>query len=247
MSTPARTSQPIVATQSDPRWASVVARDPEVDGKYYFSVKTTGVYCRPSCAARRARPENVQFHASCEEAERAGFRPCKRCKPKQSLSVAAQTTSKIAKACRLIEGSEQSPGLDQLAQHAGLSAYHFHRLFKKVTGLTPKSYAVAHREKLLRTALARSRTGDRSDLRRRIQLEWALLRNLKWCSWYDTFQLPRWRHAHRHPLCRGRIFPWLNSGRSERSRSMRHPSRRRPGRAGARLTRPFSQSQSDWR
>lgn len=70
-------------TVNDPRWASVVARNPEADGTFYYSVKTTGVYCRPSCAAWLARPENVRFHTTCEDAEKAGFRPCKRCKPNQ--------------------------------------------------------------------------------------------------------------------------------------------------------------------
>ena len=74
------------ATVNDPRWASLIGRDASSDGKFYYSVKTTGVYCRPSCAARPARPENVQFHLTCGEAEKAGFRPCKRCKPDQTGS-----------------------------------------------------------------------------------------------------------------------------------------------------------------
>src|SRR6476469_8515348 len=74
------------ATKSDPRWMSIVNRDASGDGKFYYSVKTTGVYCRPSCAARLARPENVQYHRTCEDAEKAGFRPCKRCKPDQASS-----------------------------------------------------------------------------------------------------------------------------------------------------------------
>jgi AraC family transcriptional regulator, regulatory protein of adaptative response / methylated-DNA-[protein]-cysteine methyltransferase len=72
-----------VATLSDPRWQKVLARDATADGEFYYSVKSTGVYCRPSCASRRARPENVVFHATQEEARRAGFRPCQRCRPEQ--------------------------------------------------------------------------------------------------------------------------------------------------------------------
>src|SRR5215212_4628047 len=90
------------ATVSDPRWPAVVARDSEQDGKFFYSVKTTGVYCRPSCGARRARPENVAFHLATAEAERAGFRPCKRCKPDQA-SLAAQHAVKVAQLCRFIE------------------------------------------------------------------------------------------------------------------------------------------------
>ena len=145
------------ATANDPRWAAVVARDPEADGTFFYSVKTTGVYCRPSCAARLARPENVRFHTTCADAEQAGFRPCKRCKPDQRPLV-EQHAAKVAEICRLIEVAETVPGLEDLASHAGLSTYHFHRVFKAVTGLTPKAYAVAHRVKRVRRELDRSGT-----------------------------------------------------------------------------------------
>src|ERR1700726_2475590 len=141
-------------TENDPRWASVVARDPQA--KFYYSVKTTGVYCRPSCAARLARPENVQFHRTCKDAENAGFRPCKRCKPDQASPV--EHSEKISCACRLIENSETPPSLKLLARHVGLSTYHFHRVFKAATGLTPKGYAAAHRASLVRKALNKSDT-----------------------------------------------------------------------------------------
>ena len=134
----------------DPRWAAVLARDPEA--KFYYSVKTTGVYCRPSCAARLARPENIQFFWTCEDAEKAGFRPCKRCKPGQT-SLLEQHAEKIASACRLIESSETPPSLESLAQHVELSIYHFHRVFKAATGLTPKGYSAAHRANQVRKSL----------------------------------------------------------------------------------------------
>jgi AraC family transcriptional regulator, regulatory protein of adaptative response / methylated-DNA-[protein]-cysteine methyltransferase len=145
------------AVINDPRWGAVVARNPAADGQFFYSVKTTGVYCRPSCAARPARPENVQFHSSCDDAERAGFRPCKRCKPNQPPLV-EQHAAKVAEICRLIEAAETAPALDELASKAGLSPYHFHRVFKAVTGLTPKAYAVAHRANRMRTELDRSGT-----------------------------------------------------------------------------------------
>jgi AraC family transcriptional regulator of adaptative response/methylated-DNA-[protein]-cysteine methyltransferase len=157
MNKPAKNDQLVAATVTDSRWASIVARDTQADGKFYYSVKTTGVYCRPSCAARLARPENVRFHATCEDAERAGFRPCKRCKPNE-ISLAEQHAAKIAAACRLIEKSEEAPSLEQLAQHAGLSTYYFHHLFKAATGLTPKKYAAAHRAKRVRSNLGKSGT-----------------------------------------------------------------------------------------
>jgi AraC family transcriptional regulator, regulatory protein of adaptative response / methylated-DNA-[protein]-cysteine methyltransferase len=145
------------ATVSDPRWAAVVARDPEADGKFFYSVKTTGVYCRPPCAARTARPENVEFHLTAADAEGAGFRPCKRCKPDQS-PLAEQHAARVTELCRLIENAEQVPSLEELANHAHLSTYHLHRVFKAVTGLTPKVYAAAHRAKRVRAALERSST-----------------------------------------------------------------------------------------
>ena len=145
------------ATAKDPRWASVVARDPNADGTFYYSVTTTGVYCRPSCAARLARPEHVRLHATREAAQQAGFRPCKRCKPDQA-SLAEQQAAKVTEACRLIEESENTPRLEELARHAGLSTYHFHRLFKAITGLTPREYAAAHRAKRLRSTLGTSGT-----------------------------------------------------------------------------------------
>jgi len=139
-------------TLNDPRWQHVLARDAQADGTFFYSVKTTGVYCRPSCGARQARPENVAFHASSADAEAAGFRPCKRCKPDQA-TLAETSAAKVAVACRLIEAAETSPSLAELAGHAGVSRFHFHRLFKSVTGLTPKAYASAHKAQRMRQKL----------------------------------------------------------------------------------------------
>lgn len=136
------------------RWRAVRQRDRAADGSFVYSVRTTGVYCRPSCAARLPRRENVRFHATCEEAERAGFRPCKRCRPDGS-SLAERQAAAIAKACRMIEGAEELPSLAALARSAGLSRFHFHRVFKAVTGVTPKAYGEAHRARRLREELSR--------------------------------------------------------------------------------------------
>jgi AraC family transcriptional regulator of adaptative response/methylated-DNA-[protein]-cysteine methyltransferase len=157
MNMSAKNVQLAAATVNDPRWASIVARDPKADGTFYYSVETTGVYCSPSCAARLARPENVRFHATRKDAEKAGFRPCKRCKPTQA-SLVEQYTVKVTEACRILEESETVPGLEDLATRVGVSPYHFHRVFKHVTGLTPRAYAAAHREKRVRHALSRSDT-----------------------------------------------------------------------------------------
>jgi AraC family transcriptional regulator of adaptative response/methylated-DNA-[protein]-cysteine methyltransferase len=135
----------------------VVARNPQADGTFYYSVKTTGVYCRPSCAARLPRPEHVRFHATCTEAEQAGFRPCKRCKPHQ-VSLVEQHATAIAAACRFIEQSAETPSLAQLAHQVALSPSHFHRVFKAITGLTPKAYAAAQRAQRVRSTLSTSGT-----------------------------------------------------------------------------------------
>lgn len=138
----------------DPRWQAVMARDRHFDGRFYTAVKSTGIYCRPSCPARHPKPENVEFYPSREEAERAGFRPCKRCKPDQ-LGLADLHAAAIAEACRMIESADEPPSLDELARHAGMSSFHFHRVFKAATGLTPKGYADAHRAKRVREGLSR--------------------------------------------------------------------------------------------
>jgi AraC family transcriptional regulator, regulatory protein of adaptative response / methylated-DNA-[protein]-cysteine methyltransferase len=142
-----------VPTEQDPRWTAVVNRDSAFDGKFVYSVKTTGVYCRPSCASRLAKPQNVAFHTSCEAAEWAGFRACQRCRPNEA-SLAAQHAAVVAEACRMIEEAEELPKLDALAETAGMSPFHFHRVFKSITGLTPRAYAAAHRTKRVRDQLA---------------------------------------------------------------------------------------------
>src|SRR5688500_8099625 len=105
-------------TQDDLRWAAVVARDPRADGRFFYSVKTTGVFCRPSCAARAPRPENVAFHDTAADAERAGFRPCKRCHPERAESRADHQAALIAGLCRFIDNAEQPPTLAELARQA---------------------------------------------------------------------------------------------------------------------------------
>lgn len=139
-------------TEADPRWQAVLGRDANADGRFVYAVKTTGVYCRPSCPSRRAKPENVAFYASIRDAEAAGFRPCQRCRP-NGEAPAKQQAARVAEACKLIEAAEEMPTLDELAAAVGMSPYHFHRRFKAVTGLTPKAYAAAHRGKRVREEL----------------------------------------------------------------------------------------------
>jgi AraC family transcriptional regulator of adaptative response/methylated-DNA-[protein]-cysteine methyltransferase len=145
--------RPAPSSLADSRWRAVQRRDRAADGTFVYSVRTTGVYCRPSCAARLPRRENVIFHATCAEAERAGFRPCKRCRPNAPALAEAHATV-VARACRLIEQAEEPPTLDALAQAAGMSRFHFHRVFKAVAGVTPRAYVAGDRAKRVREELA---------------------------------------------------------------------------------------------
>ena len=142
-----------IITENDPRWAAVVARDPKADGQFVYAVKTTGIYCNPSSLARLPKPQNVEFFDNAEQARAAGYRPSKRAARDQS-ELAAQHAATVAAACRQIESAETLPSLGELAESAGLSSFHFHRVFKAVTGLTPKGYADAHRSRKVRERLA---------------------------------------------------------------------------------------------
>jgi AraC family transcriptional regulator, regulatory protein of adaptative response / methylated-DNA-[protein]-cysteine methyltransferase len=140
-------------TDTDPRWGQVIARDHAADGTFVYAVRTTGVYCRPSCAARRAKPENVTFFTSWEEAEAAGFRPCRRCWP-HAASPGEGRAEVIAAVCRRIETAEEAPSLTELAAVSGFSLSHLTRMFRAVTGVSPGDYARAHRAQKLRAELA---------------------------------------------------------------------------------------------
>jgi AraC family transcriptional regulator of adaptative response/methylated-DNA-[protein]-cysteine methyltransferase len=139
------------------RWQAIVERNRAADGAFFFSVRTTGVYCRPACGARLPRRENVTFHATPADAEAAGFRACLRCKPNLDKSDDAQAKA-VARACRAIEEAEEPLSLEALAKLAGQSPSHFHRVFKVATGVTPKAYADAHRGKRVRDELKRAGT-----------------------------------------------------------------------------------------
>jgi AraC family transcriptional regulator of adaptative response/methylated-DNA-[protein]-cysteine methyltransferase len=139
----------------DPRWARLVARDRSADGLFWYSVATTGIYCRPSCPSRTANPKNVLLHATLSEARATGFRPCKRCNP-DGRSADEKNGALVAKACRLIESSDEGLSLGALASAAGRSPSHFHRLFKSITGLTPKEYADTHRATRIREGLMKN-------------------------------------------------------------------------------------------
>lgn len=150
LSNASRPASPTVA--DDPRWARIIARDKSADGELWYTVSTTGVYCRPSCPSRTANPKNVGLHDTIESARATGFRPCRRCNP-DGLSLESENSALVAKACRLIEEAEEEPSLDDLAAAVDRSPSYFHRMFKASTGLTPKAYAAGHRAKKVREGL----------------------------------------------------------------------------------------------
>jgi AraC family transcriptional regulator, regulatory protein of adaptative response / methylated-DNA-[protein]-cysteine methyltransferase len=137
-------------------WYAVLARDARADGRFYYAVRTTQVFCRPSCAARHPLRSNVIFFATSAAAQQAGFRPCKRCTP-QHDSPQQREKALIRRACRLIEQSEPAPKLIQLAEVLGLSATHLQRRFKAHLGISPKTYAKGWRTQRLQKLLRPSR------------------------------------------------------------------------------------------
>ena len=134
------------------RWKALLHREQRADGAFLYAVKSTGVYCRPTCPSRLPKRENVVFFTSFPAAEAAGFRPCKRCSPRDT-SAREHHLKAIIRACKLIEGSEEHPRLGHLAAAVGLSSSHFHRLFKEIVGVTPTEYARAVRMDRLRNGL----------------------------------------------------------------------------------------------
>jgi AraC family transcriptional regulator, regulatory protein of adaptative response / methylated-DNA-[protein]-cysteine methyltransferase len=127
------------SAQDDVRWAGVLRKDASLDGQYLFAVKTTGIYCRPSCPSRTPHRRNVAFYDDAQSAQEAGFRACLRCAP-DGLSKQEEQTQAVLQACRIIEASQERIGLDDLARSVNLSPHHFHRVFKQITGVTPLDY-----------------------------------------------------------------------------------------------------------
>ena len=135
------------------RWRALAARDAAADGAFVYGVKTTGVFCRPGCPSRQAKRANVVFFADAQAALRGGYRACKRCRP-DAGSPQNRQAGLIAAACQTIAAAETPPTLDSLARQAGLSAAHFHKVFKGLLGVTPKQYAETARTRRFREALA---------------------------------------------------------------------------------------------
>ena len=143
-------------------WDAVAVRDRRMDGLFLYAVRTTGVYCKPSCPSRRPRPENVVFFRTREAARRAGFRACKRCKP-DATSTSNPNTDLVAKVCRYIDAHPDGPAtLEALSRAIGLSPFHLQRTFKAVTGITPRAYADSRRLQALKAGLRDGHSVTRS-------------------------------------------------------------------------------------
>jgi AraC family transcriptional regulator of adaptative response/methylated-DNA-[protein]-cysteine methyltransferase len=136
-------------TEIQDRWQQVMARDARQDGRFVFAVRTTGIYCRPSCPSRRPRRDSVEFFPSPNQAERAGYRACLRCKPTEISSQAQYVT----RARQLLDSAEGVVTLAELSKQIGLSPFHLQRLFKRATGLSPREYQAARRMTQVKTHL----------------------------------------------------------------------------------------------
>jgi AraC family transcriptional regulator of adaptative response/methylated-DNA-[protein]-cysteine methyltransferase len=147
----------------DARWKAVVSRDKCADGFFYYAVKTTGIYCRPWCASRPPRRENVEFFTTAEDVERAGYRPCQRCRPSDGKA-GTESQQLVTYACRLLEQVDAARSVGQVANAVGVTSVRLQREFKKATGLTPKAYALAVRENRLRAVLSAQTSVTRAAL-----------------------------------------------------------------------------------
>jgi AraC family transcriptional regulator of adaptative response/methylated-DNA-[protein]-cysteine methyltransferase len=146
---------PAQYNSDEARWNAVSKNNSSADGAFYYAVITTGIYCRPSCRSKLPNRSNVEYFTTCDDAEVAGYRACKRCRPTATSKV-EETEQKIIHACRIIEESETSIKLDELAIQVNLSPYHFHRLFKRIVGVTPKQYASRHQSRRFQKSLKAS-------------------------------------------------------------------------------------------
>ena len=245
MSTAERNAELARRVVADPRWATVVARDATADGHFVYSVRTTGVYCRPSCASRRARPENVRFHATREAAERAGF-PALQALPSGSSESdrAARGTDHAGlprdrgRGARAVAGNARSGGRhERLALPSRLQGGHrAHAAWIRAGASRPPCAPGAH---------SRGQR-HRCDLRGGLQLERAVLCGGQCASRHDAVRLPRRGRGNTDPLCRRRMLAWVDPGRRERAWHLRDPAWRRSGYAWGVVCRTSFRRRSWW-
>jgi AraC family transcriptional regulator, regulatory protein of adaptative response / methylated-DNA-[protein]-cysteine methyltransferase len=142
-------------------WAAVLARDPAFDGRMVYAVATTGVYCRPTCSSRRPNRVNVRFFPAPADAEAAGFRACRRCRPDRTDESATERALDRARAL-LDAAADRAPTLEELGRQVGISAFHLQRTFKRRFGVSPREYADAARAGRLKDSLRREDTVSRA-------------------------------------------------------------------------------------
>lgn len=152
VATPPSAPVAVAAVDDDTRWHAVMTRDRSAENAFVYAVRTTGIYCRPTCSSRRPRRDNAVFFDAWPQAEQAGYRACKRCRP--HLTEADPALAAVAHACERIQTAEGEPDLATLAREAGYSPAHFQRLFKAAVGVSPKQYAIAIRTSRLQTTLS---------------------------------------------------------------------------------------------
>ena len=188
------------------RWAAVLARDPAAHSAFVYAVLTTGVYCRPTCPSRKPRKENALFYDAPEQAAKAGFRPCKRCRPERQTPPPG-ADPRIVRACRILEQAEERISLDGLAGMVDLSAFHFQRLFKKTLGLSPREYAAGLSRNRLQQGLGQGLSVTEAGLPGRVRLRLPGLRKIRRVAGHETHRVrPRRRHE-RDPLRPGEVRP----------------------------------------
>jgi AraC family transcriptional regulator of adaptative response/methylated-DNA-[protein]-cysteine methyltransferase len=146
--------KPLDLKSDEDRWEAFAARDPGADGRFFAGVKTTGIFCRVLCPARMPKRENVVFYDTWQEARDAGFKPCKRCRPMEESAEIHREA--VVATCRMLESAETAPTLAELAEQAGLSPFHFQRVFKRSVGLSPKQYYLDKRAQRMRENLPSS-------------------------------------------------------------------------------------------
>src|SRR6266498_579980 len=141
---------PISLPDEETCWQAVLARDPHYNGIFFYAVRSTRIYCRPTCPSRRPGRGQVVFYPSCEAAKAAGFRPCRRCLPHQAEDPALRL---VNRAIGRIEMADTRLTLDELGSELGVSPFHLQRTFKAITGLSPRQYAAAYRANKFKSQL----------------------------------------------------------------------------------------------
>ena len=189
-------------------WQAVSDRNKEYDGVFVYAVRSTGIYCRPSCPSRRPRREQVQFFDRPAAAEQAGFRACRRCHP-QKATVEDPNLGLVEQMCRyLVEKEDRAPTLEELSQQFHMSPYHLQRTFKRIVGVTPRQYAAAQRADRLKAQLKERKTVTEAIYEAGYQSSSSALRPVGWPTRHDTRRLSarrpgHGRYLHNHALSAG--------------------------------------------